>query len=219
MIPWRPSRIRVTRLSGTSSAFDNAPSDTPAASIYSPSISPGCTGLIPFFMSTFVLLSVVVRDLHVVRPVRAPPEANAPLRVDPDAELTFSVAPQRLEPVARQRRKITERPGTGQQGQAPNRLIGKPLKGRERCPSKNRLVLRSLKLRITSRTIPRRDRSLRPRHLCLDPSVVARAPAGRTRFQAMNRPRKRGKPRYGLAHHRDRRPGRGSIAADFSGQI
>lgn len=44
---------------------------------------------------------VVVRDLDVVRIAVPPPEADAPLMVDPDTVLTFPVSPELLQAVAR----------------------------------------------------------------------------------------------------------------------
>ena len=42
---------------------------------------------------------MIVRDLDVVRVGSAPPEADAPLVVDPDAVLASPLPPQSLEPV------------------------------------------------------------------------------------------------------------------------
>ena len=48
-------------------------------------------------------LIVIVHDLDVIGVTVAPPEADPPLLVDPNAELAGAITNQRLEPVARQR--------------------------------------------------------------------------------------------------------------------
>ena len=75
--------------------------------------------------------SVIIDDLHIVRPVLCPTEADAPLHVDPNAVLTGAVAPQRFQPVARQRGKVPERLRAVQQDQTAYRLSGEALKSRD----------------------------------------------------------------------------------------
>ena len=66
-----------------------------------------------------------------MRPVVLPTEADAPLRVDPNAVLTGAVAPQCFQPIARQRGKVAERLRAVQQDQTARRLSGEALKCRD----------------------------------------------------------------------------------------
>jgi hypothetical protein len=51
---------------------------------------------------------MVVHDLHSVRGIVAPNEADTPLIVDAYAVLSFAITGQRFEPIARRRRQIAE---------------------------------------------------------------------------------------------------------------
>jgi hypothetical protein len=53
---------------------------------------------------------VVVDDFDVERVARREPEADAPLVVDPDAELAFARAIERLQLVARRNAKVVDEP-------------------------------------------------------------------------------------------------------------
>ena len=72
-------------------------------------------------------LSVVIHDLHVARPFRGPAEADAPPGVDPNTVPTGAVAPQRLQPVTRQDRKLADRLRTVEKCQVACSLIGESL--------------------------------------------------------------------------------------------
>ena len=77
---------------------------------------------------------MIVHDLDVAWPFVRPPEADAPLRVDPDAVLTGTVAAQRFEPVARQPCKVQKRLRAVQQNQSARGLAGEALKCRNALP-------------------------------------------------------------------------------------
>jgi hypothetical protein len=49
---------------------------------------------------------MVIDNFHVIRAIVTPLKTNTPLRIDANAVLSFSVAPQGLQPVAAQSRKI-----------------------------------------------------------------------------------------------------------------
>jgi hypothetical protein len=51
---------------------------------------------------------MVVHDLHVVGVAAAPREADAPLIVDPNAELARAIAAQRLKAIARGNPKVVQ---------------------------------------------------------------------------------------------------------------
>src|SRR5699024_8152102 len=55
------------------------------------------------------ILSVVVNDLHLLRSGVGPHKADAPLVVDPDAVLSYSIALERLEPIAGWDAEVFER--------------------------------------------------------------------------------------------------------------
>ena len=54
------------------------------------------------------LALVIVDDLHIVSVAIVPDEADAVLIVDPNAVLTTSIARERLEPVAGERRQVSK---------------------------------------------------------------------------------------------------------------
>ena len=70
---------------------------------------------------------MIVHDLYVAGSVVRPTEADAPLRVDPNAALAFPFTPQGLQPVARQGGEILKCFRAVQQGQATCSLIGESL--------------------------------------------------------------------------------------------
>ena len=79
--------------------------------------------------------SVIIDDLHIVWSVVRPTEADAPLRVAPNAVLTGVVAPKCFQPIARQRGKVAERFRAVQQDQTARRLSGEALKRRDALTS------------------------------------------------------------------------------------
>ena len=74
---------------------------------------------------------VVIHNFHVVWPVGRPPEADAPLRVDPNAVLPGPDAPERFQSIARQSRQVVERVGAVQQRESAHGLVREPLKRRD----------------------------------------------------------------------------------------
>jgi len=52
--------------------------------------------------------SVVIHDLDVLGTVVSPGEADTPLIIDPDAVLPDSIAPQRLQTIARRHSELIE---------------------------------------------------------------------------------------------------------------
>ena len=71
--------------------------------------------------------SVIIHDLHVARTIVFPTKTDSPLRVDPYAVSSDPAAPQRLQPVAPQARKVRERFRAVQIGETASSLIGEPL--------------------------------------------------------------------------------------------
>ena len=135
LTPLWPLRIIVTRLTGTPSAFESALADSPSSStsflaqdlawMHRPH---------PVLRVHLTLLSVIVHDLDIARPVVGPTEADTPLHVDPNAVLTGAVASQCFQPVTRQRGQVAERLRAVQQGQPAHRLIEKAVKRRDTPP-------------------------------------------------------------------------------------
>src|SRR5271165_6757050 len=101
--------ISEIRFAGTSSRRASSLALTPTSFSSSARISPGWMGGLDI---GFTLL-VVVDDLDIRRSrrPRGPFEADPPLHVDADAELSLAVAVQRLEAVARQGPQIFEAGG------------------------------------------------------------------------------------------------------------
>jgi hypothetical protein len=54
--------------------------------------------------------SMVVDNLDIMRVMPDPPEADAPLVIDPDAHLSGALAFQRFEPVSRRVPQVLDRP-------------------------------------------------------------------------------------------------------------
>ena len=117
----------MTRLDGTSSAFDSALADRPITSSSSRNISPGCTGLIPFLAFMAPTSSVIVHDLHIPWPVVLPTETDSPLRVDPYAVPTGPVPLQRLQPAARQACQVLNGLRAIEISKTSRGLVGEPL--------------------------------------------------------------------------------------------
>src|ERR1700686_3534282 len=94
--------ISVRRLAGTSSSFASARADRPSGTRYSSrSTSPGCVRT-----RAIVASSMIVRDLHGLRAVRRPAEADAPLPVDTNGILSAAIASQCFQPIARRGAQI-----------------------------------------------------------------------------------------------------------------
>ena len=72
---------------------------------------------------------MIVRDLHVIRAILAPPKTHAPLIIDADTVLPLAFSIQRLEPIAREPGQGLERVGSIQDAQTFFRLAceGSPL--------------------------------------------------------------------------------------------
>jgi len=73
---------------------------------------------------------VVIYNLNVAWPIEFPPEADAPLQVDPNTVLPSPVASERLQPIARQPGQVPERLNTVQQREPARSLVGESLKPR-----------------------------------------------------------------------------------------
>jgi hypothetical protein len=77
-----------------------------------------------------MLSSVVVDDFHIRGAFRAPRplEAETPLLIDPDAELSGAIAFQGFEPVALQEAQIVQTHCRVENLKAPISLVGEALK-------------------------------------------------------------------------------------------
>src|SRR5208283_1818219 len=80
------------------------------------SISPGCVVTLCIFhpvagllIVIFILQSVVIGDLYIVRSIVLPDKADAVLIVDPYAVLATSIALQSLQSISRRSTQIVER--------------------------------------------------------------------------------------------------------------
>src|SRR5699024_8343462 len=101
VIPRLPCTISLIRRGGTSIEAASLCWVIPKPSIKSSMrTSPGWIGAI---------LSVVGNDLHLLRSGVVPHKADAPLVVDPDAVLSYSIALERLEPIAGWDAEVFER--------------------------------------------------------------------------------------------------------------
>src|ERR1039458_4869671 len=69
----------------------------------------GSRSLLAIFVFTSLM---VIDDLDALRRALAPDEADSPLIVDADTELTLPVAAQSLKPVSRTWRTVLRRPGS-----------------------------------------------------------------------------------------------------------
>ncbi len=74
---------------------------------------------------------MIIHDLHVMRPILGPAEADTPLPVDPNAVLTRAVAWQSFQTIAGQGGQIAERFRTIQKRQATGGPVGERLECRD----------------------------------------------------------------------------------------
>src|SRR5262245_7585980 len=96
--------ISVMRFAGTPSTFASARAERPSGTRNSSRrTSPGWVR-----MRAMSPRSMIVHDLDVCRSVRRPTETDAPLAVDPDAELAHAVASECLKLIARWRAQLVE---------------------------------------------------------------------------------------------------------------
>src|ERR1039458_9918076 len=78
----------------------------------------GSRSLLAIFVFTSLM---VIDDLDALRRALAPDEADSPLIVDADTELTLPVAAQSLKPVSRNCGHVLQFPGVVQHPQLPTR--------------------------------------------------------------------------------------------------
>src|SRR5262245_15300453 len=96
--------ISVMRFAGTPSAFASARAERPRGTRNSSRrTSPGWVR-----MRAMLPRSMIVHDLDALRSVRRPAETDAPLPVDPDAELASAVALEGLKLIAGWRAQLIE---------------------------------------------------------------------------------------------------------------
>jgi hypothetical protein len=92
---------------------------------------------------------MIINDLDIFRPVWRPAETDAPLPVDPDAELSYAVTLERLKLISRRRAQLIEAYRRIEHVKLARRyrLKSPPLTRADAIP-KESLVARSAKLRI-----------------------------------------------------------------------